>query len=202
MPRKKPPKVTTGLTLLAASMAVLFRTLRSKAAAPPTGQGMVNIAHKQLTCNFQVNTQGKKRVAISPHATAYDPNPTTSPTSATSVIAIAAHSTLDAASSDRITRSSIPSPSPTPYASCDRPSPVALFSLADDDDDINGDGPVGSSVPLSSINRGMKRLESEAIVHLRIGDDITIAVPPINQKGADCGKEGKRIHSQFIRAFK
>ena len=128
MPRKKPPKVTTGLTLLAASMAVLFRTLRSKAAAPPTGQGMVNIAHKQLTCNFQVNTQGKKRVAISPHATAYDPNPTTSPTSATSVIAIVAHSTLDAASSDRITRSSIPSP--TPYASCDRPSPVALLFLS------------------------------------------------------------------------
>ena len=57
------------------------------------------------------------------------------------------------------------------------------------DDDINRDRHVGGSVPLSSNNCSMKRLESEAIVNLQIGDDIKIIVPPINRKEPAAAKD-------------
>jgi len=62
----------------------------------------------------------------------------------------------------------------------ERPSPVALYSTTDDY--IDRYRHAQRTVPISSTNRGMKRLEPSAIVYLRVGDDITIVVSPINRR--------------------
>ena len=180
MSRMKPTKEITGFTLLAEAMAELFRTLRPKASAPPTARGMLSIAQKQLSSNFQANARGQR--AANPPVN----NPTTSPTSA--AVAVDAPPT-NVSSSTRFTRSSI---EPSSDAARYLVSPVALYSHSDDEIGRN-------NVPLSSQNRGMKRLEPEAIVNLRVSDDIIIVVPPVNRREP---KEAKAARVSTIALFK
>ena len=78
------------------------------------------------------------------------------------------------------------SPSQSDESPSERPSPVALYSTTDDN--IDRYRHAQRTVPISSTNRGMKRLEPSAIVNLRVGDDITIVVPPINRREPNTAK--------------
>ena len=101
------PKVTTGFTLLADAMALLFRTLCSESTAAPTSQGMLNLAHKHLSANFQSSARVKRKPPPPEDPSRPFNNPSSLSTSAATIAIYAdRHITAPVSRTSRTTRSS------------------------------------------------------------------------------------------------
>ena len=214
MPGKKkpPPEPSTGFTLLAAEMRGLSNSLLPKTKTTPTTKGMAGNAMKALNSNFQKSLNAKGDGCATPTVAPMVPqlvapmapqlvSQSQSDISPVQPPVTATPSTTRSSRSMRSSRSSIASSRDT--QSRDFPSPTVLYSMSDDDDNIDRSRH-DLVVPISSLNRGMKRLQAHDIVKLRIGDEITVLIPPIDRsrKEPKPAREAREtIMSKMKRVF-